>query len=118
MRKAVLFLVIITLAAGNPVFAESTTSHGAVIRPWSAMGRGLANLAGLPAEIITTGLREGETHTRLWPVTYFPRLVGNLFTRAASGIYDIVFFPFYAPFTDDLSPLTEGMGLPEYPWQK
>ena len=81
------------------------------------IGRGLMNVAGLPMEIPLTLAREGEMRRWLWPASFLPRLVTHIVIRSASAVNDIFFFPFVAPFTDDLSPWTGPMGLPEYPWQ-
>lgn len=81
------------------------------------LGRGLGNWVGLPAELGTTLVREIRMHPKAWPVTYAPRLITNGVARAFSGANDIIFFPWVVPFSDDTSPWTQGLGLPDYPWQ-
>jgi len=75
------------------------------------------NIVGMPAEIPRTFIHEAKEHPWVSPFTGSLRLVNNIFLRTTSAVNDIAFFPLIAPFTDDLSPLTEPMGMPEYPWQ-
>ncbi len=79
--------------------------------------RGFLNVLGLPAELWRTPVDEVHAHPKLWPVTFFPRTVTNVVIRAVSAAYDIGLAPIVQPFSDDTSPLTEAMGLPDYPWQ-
>jgi hypothetical protein len=79
--------------------------------------RGTTNAALLPVETLSTLSREARDHNWLWPITYMPRMINNIIYRAASATNDILFMPFIAPFSDDTQPLTEGMGLPRYPWK-
>ena len=109
------FFLIASSAAHASV--DGRTTRGPVARPLMMMSRGLMNVAGFPAEISSTVVREIEIHEKSWPVFYPLRLVTNVFVRLSSGINDVLFMPFIVPFTDDISPITEPMGLPEYPWQ-
>lgn len=82
------------------------------------LSRGLTNMGSLSLELKRTAILEKENHTKVWPVSAPPRMLTNLFFRMASATHDTFFFPWYAPFTNDLSPWTEAMGLPEYPWEE
>ena len=121
-----LFLIFLMVAmspetaaadGGKAVVANGRSEHGPLVRIAKVEGRGLLNIVGLPAEIFRTGVEEARHHHWLWPFTYVPRLLTYTIIRVTSAAYDIVFMPFVAPFTADLSPLTEPMDLPEYPWQ-
>ncbi|MBI3316606.1 MAG: hypothetical protein HYZ85_01200 [Candidatus Omnitrophica bacterium] len=120
MKKSCLIFLIIIFLLPSIVFAldeDGRTTQSPLTRPWMLMGRGVVNIVGLPMEIPLTLAREGDKHSWLWPVSFPPRLVTNIITRSASAVNDFFFFPWVASFTDDLSPWTEPMGLPEYPWQ-
>lgn len=97
---------------------DGRTVKGVWAREGIVLGRGLLNLVGLPAEIVYTPVRETKIHPKAWPVTFLPRFIMNVGSRAGSAAYDIVCYPWMAPHTDDLSPLTEFMDLPAYPWSK
>lgn len=96
--------------------AKEPESHP-IKRAGTVTGRGLLNILALPAELVTTGVREQRMHPYLWPVTYTPRFVYNALVRVTSGLNDVAFFPWIVAHTDDLSPFTEIAELPEYPWQ-
>ena len=119
--KKYLLLTALLLIHSSSLYAldpEGRTTHGPLVRPWMVVGRGVVNIAGLPFEIPLTIAREADMHSRLWPISFFPRTLNNIFIRSASAANDIFFGSVWqAPYTDDLSPLTESMGLPEYPWQ-
>ena len=119
MKKIVL-LVVLSLFLCVPAQAavDGHTSAGPWTREAMVISRGLINLATLPLEIPRSFNQEKEWHTKLWPVTGLPRAFDNIFMRWASSLHDILIFPWVVPYTDDLSPLTEPMGLPEYPWEK
>ena len=80
------------------------------------VSRGVANAMALPLETYGTLRREIRFHSRLWPVTYIPRFLNNFVIRIASATHDVLTLPWTAPFAEDTSPWTEGMGLPKYPW--
>ena len=80
--------------------------------------RGLLNLVGLPLELKRTAVLEKKIYPKAWSFTVVPRMLTNVFFRSASAANDTLFFPWCTLFTDDLSPWTEAMGLPEYPWEK
>ncbi|MFA6599628.1 MAG: hypothetical protein WC352_05555 [Candidatus Omnitrophota bacterium] len=79
--------------------------------------RGWKNMLALPAEVTSTFQRETKLHRRLWPVTFIPRAVTNASFRMASAASDILIHPMVVPFTNNLAPWTDSLGLPEYPWQ-
>jgi opacity protein-like surface antigen len=119
MKKIIMILSLVVLIAPAAFAADvdGRTGSGTLGRAGNAFGRGLLNVVGFPFEISSTMIRETETHSWLWPITGLPRLGNNIFVRAASTVNDLFFLPLSAPFSNDVSPLTEPMGLPEYPWQ-
>ena len=120
MKKVALFAFILFLATTltTPVYATVERSeHGPLARVGIVIGRGLANLAGSPLELPRSIVKEVKMHPRLWPITFIPRVLSNIFIRGTSAANDIAFFPWVAPFTDDIASWAEQMGLPEYPWQ-
>ena len=115
------FIFLLLLTACQPAWALSAdgrTEMGGAARVGYVFMRGVVNFAGLPFEIPGTITREYRMHSRLWPLTGMPRFFSNVCIRFTSIINDVVFFPFEAPFTNDLSPFTEAYDLPEFPWQK
>lgn len=115
-------LVILLLLICSPLYAlnldeDGRTTKPPLARPFMVIWRGVVNLLALPMEIPLTLAREGDMHPKIWPITYVPRLLTNVITRTFSAANDLFFFPWATPFTDDLSPWTEPMGLPMYPWQ-
>lgn len=112
-------IILLSMILVSPAYAyeDGRTERGPLARSGMVFLRGLGNIAGIPMEISSTLIRETEMHSRLWPVTYAPRLVTNIFMRATSAVNDVLLLPWIVPFTDDISPWTEPMGLPTYPWQ-
>lgn len=119
MRKLTFAMLFLFMMA-SPLYAslDGRTDKGPMARVGMVMGRGLLNLAGLPAEFFYTPVEEIKNHPKAWPFTFIPRTVTNIIFRAASAGNDIALFPWVVPFTDDISPWTEPMGLPEYPWSQ
>ena len=122
MKKSIftilLCLMMASSAYSNAPLVDGRTDASAKSRPWMVLKRGLLNGFGLPVEFPRTFIAEKEIHPIIWPATAIPRSFNNFFVRAASAAHDIFFFPWYAAYTDDLSPLSEPMGIPEYPWTK
>lgn len=121
MKKGVFILsFLLLLMSARPLWAlskDGRTSMGPAARTGYVLMRGVGNAVGIPFELSGTLVREYRMHSRLWPFTWPPRFFTNVCVRAVSIVTDVVFFPFIAPFTDDLSPVTEAFDLPEYPWQ-
>ena len=119
MKRMVLFLVLflscVSLAQAGE---DGRTSKGAWAREGIVLGRGVLNILGMPFELIRTPAVEPSTHQWLWPITSIPRSITNVIARATSGVNDLLIYPFVVPFTNDISPLTEPMGLPEYVWSR
>ena len=115
---ALLILITTTssLQASTQYLADGRTDKGPLTRIGIVMGRGALNFLGLPTEFFFSPAREVKQHPKAWPLTFIPKTVTNIIYRAASAGGDVIFFPWIVPFTDDLSPLTEAMGLSEYPW--
>ena len=120
MKKKILIFILWMGCCGalQASTTDGRTEHGPFVRPFMVIGRGLGNLAGIAVEPFATLGREFEMHHWEWPVTYPLRLINNILVRASSAVVDIAINPWIVPFTDDISPLTEPMGLPNYPWQK
>ena len=119
MKKTILLALFLLLAV-QPAWAlspDGRTDMGPLARVGYVLMRGVGNAVGIPFEIPGTFVRESHMHPRLWPITGLPRLFTNAVVRVSSIANDIVFYPFIAPFTNDLSPHTEAFDLPEYPWQ-
>jgi hypothetical protein len=110
------FLLVACAQPCRAAYEDGRTDHGVLMRLLIVEGRGLANAVALPLEIPRTVVQEHRYHRWLWPATFIPRMLTNIFMRATSAVNDVAFFPWILPFTDDISPLTEGVGLPEYPW--
>ena len=121
MKKAGFILLLLLLPVFQPAWAlnaDGRTDMGGFARVGYVLMRGAGNAAGVvPFELPGTLAREYRMHPRLWPVTWFPRFFGNVCVRAASIVNDVGLYPFVAPFTNDLSPVTEPFDLPEFPWQ-
>ena len=120
--KKIFFFAALFLGLGMAARTEAAVDYRTTRGPWGragiVMGRGLANVVGLPFEIPRTIALETERHSRLWPVTMIPRAFTNVAGRACSAMNDVLFSPWIVPFTDDLSPWTKSFGLSDYPWNK
>ncbi len=116
MKKS-LFFILFLLLSSSFFFVQASENPGPVQRVGIVFSRGVGNIVGLPFELVTTAMREGEMHPKIWPATYAPRLLTNLIYRATSIADDIFLYPVGAPFMKDISPLTRQLGLPDYPWQ-
>lgn len=122
MKKIVLFsLLFLMLNASLKAdvgAGDGRTQHGVFVREGMVLGRSILNIVGAVVEVVATPAREHNLHSKAWPVTGILRIPNNVIVRAASAVNDIVVYPFVVPFTNDLSPLTEAMGLPEYAWSR
>ena len=119
MKRCLALLLAVSLFA-NPAFAsydDGRTEAGVLGRLGIVEGRGFANIIGMPFEIPRTIVEEKRNHGMFAVVTTPPKMLFNIFTRVTSAVYDVAITPWILPFTDDISPITEGMGLPPYPWQ-
>lgn len=118
MKKIFFLILLLTLSSAAYAETDGRTDRGVWAREGMVLGRGLLNVPGTVVEVFTTPLREPEIHPKAWPLTGLLRIPMNVITRAASAVNDIAIFPWVVPFTDDLSPITEPMGLPEYAWSR
>lgn len=117
MKKTFLFLMILMLSAGLAYAAgEDRSTQGFWGREGHVMGRGAINFLTSPSELFYTAGREKETHPGSWGWTVVPQSFMNLIVRISSGAYDLIPLPIMVPFTDNLTPLTRYMDLPDYPW--
>jgi hypothetical protein len=105
------------LMGASPLLAAEITTGEKSSRIPAIMVRGAFDILSSPAEFIYTPMHESERYPRLWPVTSLTRTATNIFYRIGSGIYDIAFYPFAAPFVEETPPLTEKLGLAPDVWQ-
>lgn len=118
--KKISFLVFLLLLPALSLYAqgdEQFSHRGPLGRMGVVEARGLINVVTTPLELIGTAIREPKIQPKWWPVTILPRMGLNFVLRVVSGVNDALFFVWVVPFTDDITPLTDDMGLPEYPWQ-
>ncbi len=120
MKKMLLIISLLILfpAVLKADTVDGRTDRGVFAREGIVLGRGILNLPGTVLEVIATPVREHTIHAKAWPLTGLIRIPTNVFARAASAVNDIVVYPFMVPFTNDISPLTEPMGIPEYAWSR
>lgn len=111
---AALFLIPCAAYAG----IDGRTDKGVWAREGMVLGRGLLNIPGTVVEVFATPFREPAIHPKAWPITGLIRIPTNVIIRAVSAVNDLVVYPWVVPFTDDLSPFTEPMDLPEYAWSR
>jgi len=120
MKKFLAMIVLILLFA-TPAYAlteDGRTDHNGFVRALMVEGRGLGSLLSLPLEVPRTAVTEGRRNGWRAIFTYLPKLIAiNLPARILSSGADIILYPFVVPFTDDISPWTDGFGLPTYAWQ-
>lgn len=113
-----IFLILCALAPSLYAdYSDGRTQRGFFSRLAIVESRGIANLAAMPLEVPRNMVIEGKKRGWLGIITYAPYLVNNIIFRSVSAVNDIAFFPWIVAFTDDLSPISSGMGLSEYPWQ-
>lgn len=111
-------LTALILAMGvSPLCAAEMTTGEKSSRIPAIMVRGLFDALSTPAEFYYTPLHESKEHPKLWPLTSVTRTGTNIFYRLGSAIYDVGFYPFAAPFVDEVPPLTEKMGLAADVWE-
>lgn len=118
MKKILTITILVTMLAAPAYAYDTGRSDDSFLKRWlSVEARGFVNIVSTPFELIRTPVVESRTHKWIWPVSFVPRLISNIFVRAVSGVYDIAFSPFVQPFTNDTTPMTEPLGLPDYAWQ-
>jgi len=115
--KPVFFLMLGLMIFQGESQASQLTTGEKVSRIPALMVRGLFDIASTPAELIRTPAVERKEHPKAWPLTVLPQTFTNIVTRVSSGGYDILFYPFAAPFVDETPPLTEKMGLAGDVWE-
>ncbi len=119
MKKLILIALLLFMTASSLyAYTDGRTDKGPMTRIGIVMGRWLVNVLGLPTEFFFAPAHEIKNHPKAWPLTFIPKTVTNIIFRATSAFNDVFIFPWVVPFTDDLSPWTEPMGLPEYPWNQ
>jgi hypothetical protein len=101
----------------NTAWAQSSNQLSTENKIKIVEKRGWKNLLALPMEISSSTVREKRDHPKAWPVTVFPTTVTNCVYRMVSATNDILLHPFVVPFTNNIVPWTDSLGLPEYPWQ-
>jgi len=115
--QAVSKLDVLSQRADSYVSAQEKHPGNRLSRIPAIMVRGAFDILSSPAEFIYTPKHESERYPRLWPVTSLTKTATNIFYRIGSGVYDIAFYPFAAPFVEETPPLTEKMGLAQDVWQ-
>lgn len=118
MKKisALIFLFSFFISS-NAVFAEVTPNLSTGKKILTVEGRGWVNLVTSPLELLTSSLREFKKRKYLGVITFAPQTATNFFYRVTSFVNDILLYPCVVPFTDNITPWTEYIGIPEYPWQ-
>lgn len=118
MKKIWIAAVLVTLMTAPAQAYDTGRSEDSFLKRWlSVEARGFVNLVSTPFELVRTPVVEARSRKWIWPVSSVPRFITNVFARATSSVYDIAFSPFVQPFTNDVTPLTEPLGLPDYAWQ-
>ncbi len=118
MKKIILFAALFLIPCSAYAGIDGRTERGVWGREAIVLGRGLLNIPGTVAEVFATPMREPAMHPKAWPITGLIRIPTNVIIRAVSAVNDLLVYPWMVPFTDDLSPFTEPMGLPEYGWNR
>jgi len=114
----ILTFSLLHLFALTPQANADPGEHNGAAKSGIVFVRGVVNLGTFLLEIPRTTVSEIRIHPKIWPLTFLPRAVANMFLRIASGLTDFIFYPLSAPFYDDvIDPLTRHMGLPDYAWQ-
>jgi len=113
----VLILFICVTLVPQWAFAKRENSGNYFQKVGEVQGRALMSGLSFPSEVVLTPAREIKKHPKAWPFTVLPRMMMNMGVRITSAAYDAFFYPFVAPFTDDVTPLTENMGLKDYAHQ-
>lgn len=116
-KIAVVFFLVLFLANQAYAYDLEHSDQNYFKRVLSVEARGIANILASPVEFVRTPFAEGHYHKYFWPITSFPRSFTNLMARLSSGVYDVAFSPIFQMFSNDITPITHPMGLPDYPWQ-
>ena len=111
-------LVGLLLLGANALLAtETVKKESALKQVTSVEKRGIVNFATTPAEFVYTLKTEKKEHPKAWPLTYVPRVFGNMAVRVGSSVNDLIVLPWYVAW-GDATPLTRHFELPDYVWQK
>ncbi len=119
-----LFFLFTAASPAPPISPELEREGRSDLSPKQRVGyvmkRGALNVLSEFAflEVGRTAEIEKREHPKSWLLRLPPFGFTNYAYRMFSGLFDLVVFPFVAPFTDDIRPLTETFDLPEYPWIK
>lgn len=122
MKKITAFFALMMMFS-IPVFASldetGRTTDGPVKRMGYVAERGVEGLVGaIPCDIPQISKKEFQENKWVAPVSVLPRVATLVVVRAVSSIHDIAVMPLIAPFTDDLSPITESFDIPEFACRK
>ena len=117
IKKSVPFLLFAFLVSGV-VFASEEPSNWKVASDVNQ--RGVVNFVTAPYELVRTTKEEYNLRPRAWFYTAIPRSIQNMTTRMSSATYDMLVKPWGLALgkSQDTSPLTEHLDLPEYAWSK
>ncbi len=122
--RSYLFAGLLALILAAPALAlevdeSGRTEAGPLNRSAYVLARGVTGVATIPCDIYRTGRTEIQSHRWLWPFTMLPRQFTNIVARTASSAHDFFIAPWaIAPYTDDITPMSEGLGLPDFPCQR
>lgn len=117
MKKGWFIFFMLFLTPALFASQQKETDRGVLAGIAHIEGRGLSNIFLFPVEWPIIAKKEYRDHGWASTVTFIPQVATHICGRVFSGISDIVFLPFYYPFSryDDSVPV--GMGWGEYPWQ-
>lgn len=117
-RIAWVFLIFLSLGIPS-ILAEEPVIKENYGKQWLSLEkRGFVNMVTSFGEFGNAYTLEKKEHSKIWPVTYFPRLLMNFTTRLSSGVNDAFVLPWYAWASHDTTPLTRRFDFPDYVWQK
>jgi hypothetical protein len=118
MRKTTAYFLVFWIFIFSQFPAARAASEMSTAKKISAVEvRGFVNLLSSPSELVASSLREFKRRKLIGVITFVPQSGSNFIYRVVSAVNDILLHPCTAPFTDNITPWTEYMGLPEYPWR-
>ena len=113
MKKLVALIIIISLGFCGASHAVVETVEKATDGPIEKLGRGVANVATCPLELIK-GMDDAKQESGLFAAVTWGILQGtfNIVKRAVVGVYEVVTFPI--PLPRDYAPILTD---PEFFWE-
>lgn len=118
MKKTVWLAIFLILGLSHSAaLAKDNMNASATQKIGTTMSRGLINLSTLWMELPATALDERKKNPKIWYLTTLPASFTKMVFRFTSAAVDLGVYPFVAPFSDDIDPWTQAMGLPDYAYQ-